>query len=219
MTVRVEAKICGITRVPDAAAAAQGGAAYLGVVYASGPRVVTDAQARSIAVAAGDVPVFGVFGAQNGDEILRIRDATGIRGAQLHGSAAGEIAALTRCLRREGLLVWQVHRVATAADLDALAGFGDEADAVLIEPRVARRDGGSGIPLDFALARAARVRLGARTMVLAGGLSAETVAEAVAVVRPQIVDVSSGVERLPGIKDHDRMRQFLEAAVGSHAIS
>jgi phosphoribosylanthranilate isomerase len=94
-----------------------------------------------------------------------------------------------------------------------------EADAVLVEPRVAHATGGTGIALDFVLGCEARAQLAGGTMVLAGGLTAETVAAAVALVRPDIVDVSSGVERLPGIKDPDKIARFLEAVVGHSAIS
>jgi phosphoribosylanthranilate isomerase len=73
--------------------------------------------------------------------------------------------------------------------------------------------GGSGTPLEASLARDARARL-AGPMVLAGGLTPTTVADAIALVRPDVVDVSSGVERLPGIKDPDQIARFLEAALG-----
>lgn len=212
-----EAKICGLTRAQDAAAAVRGGASYLGVIYASGPRRVTDAQAREVVQAAGAVPVLGVFGTQTVDDILRARDATGIRGAQLHNGdveLAGDAAAR---LRGEGLFVWRVRRIAGPADIDRIAEVERHADAVLVEPRTIGADGGAGVPLDLDLARAARARLAGRRMVLAGGLTADTVAETLALVQPEVVDVSSGVEFLPGIKDLDRMRRFLEAVLGTHA--
>jgi phosphoribosylanthranilate isomerase len=84
---------------------------------------------------------------------------------------------------------------------------------------VAHAAGGSGTPLDLALAREARARLVGATMVLAGGLTPETVGTAVTLVRPDVVDVSSGVERLPGIKDPDKIVRFLEAVVGHSAIT
>ena len=94
-----------------------------------------------------------------------------------------------------------------------------DADAVLVEPRVPGRSGGTGTRLDLALAQAARSRLAGAAMVLAGGLTPESVVEAMALVRPDVVDVSSGVERLPGIKDPDKIARFLEAVVGHSAIS
>jgi phosphoribosylanthranilate isomerase len=213
--VVVEAKICGLTRPADAAAAASAGADYLGVVFASGPRLVAAGQAAAIVAAASGRPVFGVFGVQSVEEILRLRDATGLRGAQLHGTySAGDAERL----RLEGLLVWRVVRLEAESDLDALARAGDGADALLIEPRVAGAGGGAGVVLPLALAARARERVRGR-MVLAGGLRPETVGGAVGLVRPDAVDVSSGVEILPGIKDLQKVARFLEAVRGFSAVA
>jgi phosphoribosylanthranilate isomerase len=149
-------------------------------------------------------------------EILRLSEAAGLAGAQLHGAYRREAAAR---LRSEGLLVWRVVRIATPGDLDTLAEAARDADAVLVEPRVPRAAGGAGVALDLAVAREARARLAGATMVLAGGLRPETVAEAVALVRPEVVDVSSGVEHLPGIKDPEKIARFMEAVCGHSAIS
>ncbi|HEU5170816.1 MAG TPA: hypothetical protein VFU46_09770 [Gemmatimonadales bacterium] len=209
-----EVKICGLTRPEDAAAAATSGADYLGVVFASGPRVVSAVQARSIAAAGGGRPVLGVFGGQTPDEILRLRDAGGLAGAQLHGS---HVAADAARLRAEGMLVWRVVRMHDEADLARLDELW-EADAVLVEPRLSHAEGGAGVALALALARAARARLTGRRMVLAGGLTPDTVGAAVGLVAPDVVDVSSGVEMLPGIKDPSRLLRFVEAARGRSAV-
>jgi len=213
---RVRAKICGLTRAGDAAVAVAAGADYLGVVFAGGPRHVTAQTASEVTQAAGVVPVFGVFGEQSVDEILRISGAAALAGVQLHGTYRREHAAR---LRAEGLRVWRVARLAGPEDLGLLRESAVDADAVLVEQLVAHASGGSGVALDLALAGEARARLAAGAMVLAGGLTPETVAAAVALVRPDIVDVSSGVERLPGIKDPDKIARFLEAVVGHSAIS
>jgi phosphoribosylanthranilate isomerase len=162
------------------------------------------------------VPVFGVFGGQSVDEILHLSRAAALQGAQLHGTYRREDAAR---LRAEGLRVWRVVRLAGLDDLGALGDAVDHAEAVLVEPRVAHAAGGSGTPLDLALAREARARLAGAILVLAGGLTPETVGTAVTLVRPDVVDVSSGVERLPGIKDPDKIVRFLEAVVGHSAIT
>lgn len=213
--MRVEAKICGLTRPADAAVAAAAGASYLGVVFAGGPRLVDPGQARVVVAAGAGVPVLGVFGAQRPDEILRIAGETGLAGAQLHGDFSRQEA---RRLRAEGLIVWRVVRIAVPDDLDRLDDAASEADAVLVEPQVANAAGGTGVSLDLAVAREARARLGGARMVLAGGLTPETVAAAAALVRPEVVDVSSGVESLPGIKDPVRIAAFLEAAFGPSPI-
>jgi phosphoribosylanthranilate isomerase len=209
-------KICGLTRPEDAAAAAAAGAAYLGVVFAEGPRRVSAAAAAEVSAAAAGVPVFGVYGAQPVEEILELSRTARLAGAQLHGAYGSRDAAR---LRAAGLRVWRVTRIATPIDLDQLAEAAQEADAVLVEPRVPHAAGGSGVSLDLAVAREARQRLAGATMVLAGGLTPQTVAAAVALVRPEVVDVSSGVERLPGIKDPDKIARFLEAVFGHSAIS
>jgi phosphoribosylanthranilate isomerase len=199
-----------LTRPEDAEVAAAAGAAYLGVVFAGGPRVVTPDRAADIVSAAGGVPVFGVFIGQTEADMLATARRAGLTGAQLHGPHTSATAAR---LRAAGLRVWRVVRIATPADLDEVAGYAVEADAVLVEPRVPHGHGGTGTPLDLELARAARARL-TGAMVLAGGLTPATVANARDLVRPEVLDVSSGVERLPGIKDPELIARFLEAALG-----
>ena len=211
----VEVKVCGLTRSADAAQAVAGGADYLGVVFAGGPRVVSEAQAAAIVAAADGQPVFGDFGRQPVDDILRLRDRTGLRGAQLHGPYAADDAA---SLRRAGLVVWRVVRLEAPPDLDALSEAETAADAVLVEPRVPHADGGTGVALPLALGARAREQLRGR-MVLAGGLRAETVADAVGLVRPDAVDVSSGVEIQPGIKDSHKLARFLEAVRGLSPVA
>jgi phosphoribosylanthranilate isomerase len=204
-------KICGLTRPEDAEQAAARGAAYLGVVLASGPRRVSFARAADVVAASRGVPVLGVFGAQPVEEILAAcRDAR-LAGAQLHGPHTREDAVR---LAGEGLIVWRVVRIASPADLDRLEEASLDAETVLVEPRVPHADGGSGVPLDLAIAVEARHRLAGARMALAGGLSPETVGPALALVRPDVVDVSSGVEALPGIKDHEKIARFLEAVLG-----
>ena len=211
----VETKICGLTRPEDAASAAALGADFLGVVFASGPRVLTSGQAAEIVSAAAGRPVLGVFGAQPVEEILRVRDVTGLRGAQLHGPYSTDDA---RRLRSHGLLIWRVIRLQAESDLDAIDPTAAAADALLVEPRVDLANGGTGVRLPLALAALARSRIRG-PMVLAGGLGPDTVADAVGLVRPDAVDVSSGVEILPGIKDSKKMARFLEAVRGFSPVA
>jgi phosphoribosylanthranilate isomerase len=209
--VTVKVKICGLTRPEDAAHAAAAGASFLGVVFAGGPRRVSFARAADIAAASRGVPVLGVFSEQPVEEVARISRETGLAGAQLHGTYDGDDAAM---LAEAGLIVWRVLRIARPEDLDLLHETLHHAGAVLIEPRVPGTEGGAGVPLDLSLAVEARKRLPDSRMALAGGLTPETVGRAVALVRPDIVDVSSGVESLPGIKDHEKIARFLEAVLG-----
>ena len=207
----VSTKICGLTRAEDAAFAAAAGASFLGVVLARSPRRVSVAEAADVVAASRGVPVLGVFDDQPVEEIESLARRVGLSGIQLHGPYTAEDAAM---LSRTGLVVWRVLRIARPADLDLLPETSRHAETVLIEPRVSHAGGGAGMPLDLALAVEARQRLAGRRLALAGGLTPESVARAVALVRPQVVDVSSGVESLPGIKDHSKIARFLEAVLG-----
>ena len=209
MAARV--KICGLARPEDAERAAGAGASYLGVVFAGGPRRVSFARAADVVAASRGVPVLGVFGDQSVEEILSLARDVGLSGAQLHGPYSRDDAAR---LTSAGLMVWRVVRIASPADLDRLGEASLDAETVLVEPWVPREDGGGGLPLDLAIAVEARSRLAGVRMALAGGLTAETVGAAVALVRPDVADVSSGVESLPGIKDHEKIARFLEAVLG-----
>jgi phosphoribosylanthranilate isomerase len=157
---------------------------------------------------AGQLPVIGVFGSQGSGEILPICRKAGLSGAQLHGGATPSTVAE---LRAAGLLVFAVARIADPGDLDQLDQLLALDCPVVVEPRVAGKLGGTGVTLSLELAAAARQRLPAGRMILAGGLTPENVAAAVAAVRPDAVDVSSGVEQIPGIKDQQKMQLFLGA--------
>ncbi|MGH7591971.1 MAG: phosphoribosylanthranilate isomerase [Gemmatimonadales bacterium] len=210
--VAVEAKICGLRRGADAAVAVRCGASYLGMILVpDARREVRASEARDIVSAADGRPVFGVFASDAADVILRYRDRCGLSGAQIHGALRSEVAAR---LRREGMRVWRVVRIADQEDAQTAGRGVVEVDATLVEPWVEGAMGGSGTPLDLALARVARTALAGRTMVLAGGLRPDSVAAAVTAVGPDVVDVSSGVERVPGDKDPALIRSFLEALVG-----
>ena len=212
----VDAKICGLTRPADAALAAAHGASRLGVIFAGGPRQRTPAHAREIVAAAGGVPVLGVFGTQSVEEILAIAGAARLAGVQLHGPSSVEVA---RRLRAEGLEVWRVARVPQGVPA-MLVGFAEEADLVLLEPRLEGEplaSGGRGVAIALPAAREARQQLPPAVRVgLAGGLTPDTLAAAIRLVGPDLVDVSSGVEGAPGIKDPARLIRFLEIARDAH---
>lgn len=209
-------KFCGIMQTRDAACAAQSGAAYLGVVFAGGPRAVTEDGARQVVAAAAGVPVLGVFADQSPYEILRIAEVCSLSGAQLHGSYSRADAAR---LRAQGLEVWRVVRLARLADLDTLDISEIGYDAVLVEPRAPHARGGTGCSLDLSVACEVRRRLEGRRMVLAGGLRPDNVGKALEQVRPDIVDVSSGVERMPGVKDPHLVTRFAEAVFAHSSIT
>jgi len=195
-------KMCGMTRVEDARAAADLGVHAVGLILWPGsPRHVgLDAAARLIAVLPPLVTAVGVFVSPDVDDIVRAVEA-GIGLAQIHGVVPvwPEGRPPTRILRALRLC---------AGDDGALDPPVDAGVAVLLDAHDPHLHGGTGRTVDWA--RAATVAR-QRPVVLAGGLTAANVEAAIATVRPYGVDVASGVEDGPGIKAHDRMRQFVDA--------
>jgi phosphoribosylanthranilate isomerase len=191
-------KICGITREGDAGLAVTLGANALGfVLWPRSPRHVTAARARMIVAG---LPPFvtpvGVFVDPTTDDIARAADL-GIRLAQVHGQPPP--SSPLPILRA-------VHLGGNEDGLDTEVG---PLDAVLLDAHDPVLHGGTGRTVDFARAAAIAAR---RRVVLAGGLTPANVGAAINTVRPYAVDVASGVELEPGIKDHARMRAFIEAA-------
>jgi phosphoribosylanthranilate isomerase len=209
-----EIKFCGLTRPGDAAVAGELGAAYLGVIFAGGPRLLTTARAAEVLDGcATRAQRVGVFGRALPGEIGRIVHEARLDVVQLHADPTGSDVSAVR--GETSAQIWAVVRIA-----DALPPGVDElfamADAVLVDARVAGSLGGNGVTVQWeALQSELGARRGERRLVLAGGLAPENVARAVASLRPDVVDVSSGVESAPGIKDHARMRAFAAAVAGA----
>ena len=191
-------KICGLTNEADAVHAAAAGATALGVVFApSSPRCVSADRARDIVEAVpASVPVVGVFVDAPLEDIVAVVAHTGIRIVQLHGDEPERYAVALKMplLRAAGVEVALDAWPSATLLLDALSGT---------------ERGGTGRRVDWPRAAAIARR---RKTVLAGGLTPENVAEAIATVRPFGVDVSSGVEAAPGRKDRDKVTRFLENA-------
>jgi len=199
-------KICGVTRVEDALIAAAAGADYVGLNFWSGSRRRVDvARAREIAAALGDaVTKVGIFVDAPADEVEAVAAEVGLDLVQLHGN---ESVAYCRGFAARAI---RAVRVGTAADLEVLANH--PASLFLLDTPSAGF-GGSGRTFDWTLAAAAHAH--GRRFFLAGGLTPDNVAAAVAAVKPYGVDVAGGVERAPGIKDHDLVRRFIAAAKDS----
>lgn len=203
-----EIKFCGLTRAADVRVAVELGASFVGAVFAGGPRAITSAQARSLFEDVDAARRVGVFGDQAADEIARVADAASLDVVQLHADPTPEIVSIVK--RATGLETWAAMRIAKAptdAELDALIS---SADAIVFESRVAGSLGGTGRVFDWSLITnllAQHRRAGTR-IVLAGGLTPALAPLAIAALRPDVVDVSSGVESAPGVKDHGLMRAF-----------
>lgn len=206
----VEIKICGLTRAVDAEYADAAGASYLGVVFAGGPRQRLPQQARET-LAGRRARKVGVFADQPEGEIAEIAREVGLNVVQLHRvSDPGRVQAVRAAT---GLEVWAVIRSADGTLPDSAEDIAEEADALVVDALVPGQLGGNGVAVPW-------LELGAsldamergHRIVLAGGLTPENVAEAIDYVSPMVVDVSSGVESAPGIKDHARIRAFIAAA-------
>ncbi|WP_395090994.1 N-(5'-phosphoribosyl)anthranilate isomerase [Armatimonas sp.] len=191
-------KICGITCVDDALLAAELGADALGVIAVPGtPRFVTP---ETVALIRAALPPFLplVVVAQTAEQ------ACGYSG-DVFQLFDGSLREHSRCIR--------VVRVRDRASLAAVASAAAEpVSAVLLDAYHEKALGGAGIAFDWSLAVAAKSLLKGKPLILAGGLTPENIAEAIAFVRPYAVDVSSGVEAEPGKKDPQRLRDFIVAA-------
>jgi phosphoribosylanthranilate isomerase len=205
-------KICGITRLEDAELAASLGAWALGFnLWPQSKRHVDEAVAAGIArQVRRRVELAGVFVNQTLDEIAHAVDAIGLTHVQLHGdegpSFANEVA------RRTGAKVIKAARVAHASDLQDLERW--RTDFHLVDAAVEGVRGGSGVTWDWSLAARRRSKV---PMILAGGLTPENVAEGIAAVHPYAVDVASGVESEPGVKDPEMLEAFLSIASPARA--
>jgi len=204
-------KICGITRVEDAYAAVNAGVHALGFIFHSGsPRYVTPEEAGSII---DGLPPFvtsvGVFVNRSKAEIEEVVSATGLHTIQLHGhESPGDCKGYSRP-------VIKAIRLAAGDPLPELTAY--PVAGLLVEPEISRAWGGTGTSLDWERLKqdldthAPNVR---SRLVLAGGLDPQNVAVAASIVRPYAVDVSTGVEDAPGIKNHEKIKEFMNALYG-----
>lgn len=211
-----EVKFCGLTRSADAAEAARAGASWAGMIFAGGPRHLTLDAARTVANSVpGGVGRVGVFADADPDSIGVVGTALGLAAVQLHGDPSpGDVV---RVREATGCAVWAVLRVRGSELPGVAAELFAAADAVVLDAHVPGSLGGTGtvLPWNRLASSLYTLRNGARArLVLAGGLRPENVASAIDLLSPDVVDVSSGVESAPGIKDHARMHAFAAAARG-----
>ena len=205
-------KFCGLTRPEDAAMASSLAAAYAGVIFAGGPRLLAPERARAVLASAGAARKVGVFGAQSPDEIGTIARDVGLDVVQLHGDPGpADVEAVRACFAGE---VWAVLRCEGADVPETTRELFATADAVVLDARVPGQLGGTGVTVAWHQLGDVLAPWRIAGLVLAGGLTPANVAEAVRALAPEVVDVSSGVELAPGVKDHERMRAFKRAATG-----
>jgi phosphoribosylanthranilate isomerase len=202
----VKVKICGITNAPDALAAVEAGADALGFMfYEPSSRNVSVRQATEIIRELSPFIIkVGVFVDAPEDLVMRAISDCGLNMLQFHGNETPEYCT------QFGLMSMKAFRVRDAGSLNSLQQYPTE--AWLLDAFAADKLGGTGEKFNWELAIEAK-KLG-RPVFLAGGLTPANVADAVRMVQPYAVDVSSGVEAAPGKKDHVKIREFIQAAKG-----
>ena len=205
--MRPKVKICGVTSVEDARLAFEAGAWAVGMIFHQpSPRACDPGVAAAIcADLRREAETVAVFVNRPLAEVTELVDGIGCTLVQLHGdegpSYCDEVA------RRTGAGVVKAARVGSKADIQAMDAF-RRVEYHLLDTRVDGVPGGTGETFDWALTRERRSRV---PLVLSGGLTAENVGGAIEAVHPFAVDVASGVEAQPGVKDPAKVRAFIEA--------
>ena len=202
----VRSKICGITRIEDALAAVEAGADAIGFVfYAKSPRAVSVQQARAIIAALPPfISTVGLFVNASRCELNETLDAVPLDMLQFHGDETPE-----QCDGYHRPFI-KALRVQAGDDIAASCRLYSRASGILLDTYVAGVPGGTGETFDWALIPNSLEK----PIILAGGLTSANVAQAITQVRPYAVDVSGGVEKSKGIKDHDKIRAFMSAVHG-----
>jgi phosphoribosylanthranilate isomerase len=201
-------KICGITRAEDASMAASLGATAIGFVFwPDSPRSVSTTDAAAIsATLPPAIWRVGVFVDASQEEIQRVVRDVGLSAVQLHGR---ETPAFAMALHTRIIKALSLEEITSDDSLAAWNGI-----PILLDVHDPVRKGGTGRPIDWD--RAAEVAK-QHQVILAGGLRPDNLATAISQVRPHGIDVSSGVERAPGIKDHGKLRALFEVLRGVEA--
>lgn len=212
-------KLCGVRDAATAAALAELRPDAVGLnFYPPSPRFVAPEDAAEVVRALPEeVAAVGVFVNATVDELLRIVDAVGLAAVQLHGDEPAEVIAELKSRRPELVVVraWRVGEDGLSSLAEHLAAcdrLGKAPDAVLVDAKVAGAYGGTGRTAPWNLLRDYDPSW--PPLILAGGLTPENVAQAVAAVRPWGIDTAGGVERSPGVKDPALAAAFLRAVRG-----
>jgi phosphoribosylanthranilate isomerase len=199
-----QVKICGVTSVADALAAAEAGADMIGLMfYDQSPRHITMPAAAEIARAIPPLVLrVGVFVNPTEELVRQAIVECGLGLLQFHGNETSDFCT------QFGLMSVKAIRIRDESSLSALADY--QTDAFLLDAYSAAALGGTGEKFNWDLA--VEAKKSGKPIILAGGLTPENVAAAAIYVRPLAVDVSSGVESAPGKKDPDKVRAFIKAA-------
>ena len=208
----VEVKICGLTTAATVAAAVRGGAAYVGFnFFPPSPRSLEPHMARALAAEVPDAILkVGVFVDPDDGLLRRVLGAVPLNIVQLHGGESPD--RLADIKTRFAVQVMKAIKVGAAADLAQAAAYEPVADRLMFDalpPAGADRPGGNAVSFDWSILAGRTWR---KPWFLAGGIDSGNLAQAVAVSGAGLVDVSSGVERSPGVKDPAKIQAFLDIA-------
>jgi len=196
-----EIKICGVTNLDDLKCIIELGADFAGFnFYAHSPRHVSpDCIEEILAESSGDITKVGVFVNEAPQRILEVVDQCSLDIIQLHGDETAETAEKLGPER-----VWKTFHLWSEDDIQNAINF--PSDAVVVDARTKTQRGGTGKTVDWKLAARLAHK---RKLVLAGGLREHNIQQAIKEVQPAIIDVCSGVEKLPGEKDPDKLTRFI----------
>jgi phosphoribosylanthranilate isomerase len=199
---RVRVKICGVRTLEEAEASVKAGADALGFnFWPESPRFITPEEARRIVAALPAlINSIGVFVNEDAGRVREIASYVGLNAVQLHGEETA-----IYCLDLAPIKVIKAFRVGNELDPKTIRNY--RVSAILLDAKVEGQYGGTGKRFSWELAIQAK-RLA--PVILAGGLNVDNVAEAITLVRPFAIDVCSGVESVPGRKDLNRLREFME---------
>jgi phosphoribosylanthranilate isomerase len=208
----VQVKICGLSTMDTLDAALKGGASHVGFVFfAKSPRNLTPDKAAALAARVqGNAKIVGLFVDPTADDIARVRAQVHLDVIQLHGDE--QPATVSRIAITSGIDVWKAIPVRTARDLHEAEKYREAASLILYDakpPAGSDLPGGNGLRFDWELLRRHEHPL---PWALSGGLDARNITEAVRITNAPLLDISSGVESAPGIKDVDKIAAFLKAA-------
>ena len=196
-------KICGITNIEDAKRAVELGADMIGFVFFKGSkRYIDPASAKEIIKEIPpEITKVGVFVNENLDNLRKIKEIAGFDIFQLHGSETPEF-----CLKIDDEYI-KAFRIKNGKEFSRLDLY--NTNFFLFDTYVEKEYGGTGRTFDWKII--ADAKLNEKFVILSGGLNPKNVANAVKIAKPNAVDVSSGVERIPGKKDYNKLRKFIKA--------
>ena len=217
---KVKVKICGLTNIEDAKMCTNLGANFIGFVFADSPRQVTKEKAKEIidalSLLSNTVKKVGVFVNEEPATVESIANYCGLDILQFHGDEKPDYCSHFRNIKRRvgkptptrvgKFEIFKAFRLRGKEDLASISSY--KVDAYLLDTFTPDKYGGTGKTFNWNLA--VEVKKFGCSIVLSGGLDAKNVSEAIRKVQPEIVDVSSGVESIPGKKDSRKLKEFME---------